>query len=409
MTDVSLENPFRPSAGHMPPYLAGRTAEQDEMQRLLQQRVVMTNLVLTGLRGVGKSVLLEAFKPLAAGANWLWCGNDLSEQASVDEDAMVTRILSDIARVTSVMIVKETRQFEMGFVRGERLIQRPLRYEDLVLHYENIPGLRSDKLKATLEFVWEMMPQAAIPGIVFAYDEAQTLADHDRDKQFPLSLLLDVFQYLQRKGVPFMLVLAGLPTLPARLVQARTYTERMFHTVFLGPLTDEDAIQAITRPIIDKACPITFSDTAIKIIVRESAGYPFFIQYFCKEVFDMWIARIKSGEMASVPVADIIRKLDNDFFQGRWAKTSDRQRELMRVVSMLPNADVEFTVQEVVSSSEEILRKGFTPSHVSQMLSKLGEDGLVYKNRHGKYSLAVPLLSQFIQRQTAMALNQPAL
>ena len=76
---------------------------------------------------------------------------------------------------------------------------------------------------------------------------------------------------------------------------------------------------------------------------------------------------------------------------------------------MLPSADVEFTVQEVVASSEDLLVKGFTPSHVSQMLSKLGESGLVYKNRHGKYSLAVPLLAQFIQRQTATHFSLPVL
>jgi DNA-binding IclR family transcriptional regulator len=110
----------------------------------------------------------------------------------------------------------------------------------------------------------------------------------------------------------------------------------------------------------------------------------------------------------SVPVSDIIRKLDNDFFHGRWAKTTDRQRELLQVVSMLENADLEFTVQEVVASSQDTLKKAFTPSHVSQMLSALAQAGLVYKNRHGKYSLAVPLLAQFIQRQTAATIRWQA-
>jgi hypothetical protein len=97
--------------------------------------------------------------------------------------------------------------------------------------------------------------------------------------------------------------------------------------------------------------------------------------------------------------ADITRKLDADFLHGRWARATDRQRELLQVVSHLPNADQEFTVQEAVASSNDFLRKPFTSSHVSQMLSTLAEVGLVYKNRHGKYSLAVPLLGEFIQRQ----------
>jgi hypothetical protein len=133
--------------------------------------------------------------------------------------------------------------------------------------------------------------------------------------------------------------------------------------------------------------------------------YPYFIQFFCREVFDVWISKIEKGEVPSVPTADITRKLDSDFFHGRWAKATDRQRELLQVVSLLPNADQEFTVQEVVAASNEHLLKPFTASHVSQMLSSLSEAGLVYKNRHGKYSLAVPLLGQFIQRQTSIDLQ----
>jgi hypothetical protein len=394
-----IENPFRPGAGHMPPYLAGRTAEQDEMKTLLKQRVVLSNLVLTGLRGVGKTVLLETFKPLAQAAGWLWCGTDLSESASVTEQTMAVRILADVALVTSALLYRETRQLEMGFTRTERVIHEPLTYEILMDRYNKAPGLPADKLKSVLEFVWSVLPQAAISGIIFAYDEAQTLADHAEDKQFPLSLLLDVFQSLQRKNIPYMLALTGLPTLSSKLVEARTYSERMFHTLFLKRLEHNDAKQAILRPISDGKCPITFSDQTVQSIIDRTAGYPYFIQFFCREVFDVWISKMQRGEVPNVPIADITRKLDADFFHGRWARATDRQRELLQVVSELPNADQEFTVQEVVSASRENLVKPFTSSHISQMLSSLADVGLVYKNRHGKYSLAVPLLGQFIQRQ----------
>src|SRR5580704_11268554 len=96
-----IENPFRPGAAHMPPYFAGRTAERDQMKQLLEKRVALSNLVLTGLCGVGKTVLLETFKPFAQGNGWLWCGTDLSESASVTEKIIVTRILADVALVTS--------------------------------------------------------------------------------------------------------------------------------------------------------------------------------------------------------------------------------------------------------------------------------------------------------------------
>ena len=88
-----------------------------------------------------------------------------------------------------------------------------------------------------------------------------------------------------------------------------------------------------------------------------------------------------------------------DFFAGRWNRVTDRQRELLSVVAELSNCDEEFTPTEVVDKSKELLAKPFGASHVNQMLSKLSESGLVFKNRHGKYSFAVPLLGAFIRRQ----------
>lgn len=404
-----FDNPFRPGAGHAPPYLAGRTAEQDEIKRLLKQKVVTENAILTGLRGVGKTVLLETFRPIAMAEGWLWAGTDLSESASLTEERLATRILADVARVTSPLVVKETKQYEFGFQAGERVIRQPLSYEVLQAQFNNTPGLISDKLKATLEFVWAVLPQGAISGVVFAYDEAQNLSDHASKNEYPLSLLLEVFQSLQRKGLPFMLILTGLPTLFPKLVEARTYAERMFHVMFLRQLDEADSREAIVRPVAERKCPITFSEDAVKRIIELSGGYPYFIQFICKEVYDVWIAKMSSGEIPSVPVTDIVRKLDNDFFQGRWARATDRQRQLLQVIATLENCESEFTVQEVVNASKEILEKGFSSSHVNQMLLSLADAGLVYKNRYGKYSLAVPLLSSFIQRQTAEAadLNSP--
>lgn len=413
MSDPSAEkpfdNPYRPGAGHPPPYLAGRAAELDEMTGLLRQKIILSNLVLTGLRGVGKTVLLETFKPLALRRNWLWCGTDLSESASISEETLATRIIADISLVTSSLVIRETKQLELGFARTQKVIVEPLNYDILREKYDSTPGLVSDKLKAMLEFVWQVLPQAAISGVVFSYDEAQTLADHSKDRESPLSLLLDVFQSIQRKSVPFMLALTGLPTLLPKLVSARTYSERMFHSIFLRKLADKDARDAIVKPINDKDCPIRFSAPSVDAIVNLSAGYPHFIQFICREVFDVWITKLPTGEIPSIPAREIIRKLDADFFQGRWANTTDRQRELLQVVSMLPNADSEFTVQEVVASSRDTLSKPFTSSHVSQMLSTLADAGLVYKNRHGKHSLGVPLLAQFIRRQTTASVNWPPL
>src|ERR1700741_2142140 len=90
------ENPFRPGAGHMPPYLAGRQHETSEFRRLLLQTTIFENLVLTGLRGVGKTVLLETFKPTAIQEGWLWAGTDLSESTSINEENLAIRLLTDL-------------------------------------------------------------------------------------------------------------------------------------------------------------------------------------------------------------------------------------------------------------------------------------------------------------------------
>jgi hypothetical protein len=395
-----VENPFRPGAGHPPPFLAGRTAEQDEMRKLLRQSVITENLVLTGLRGVGKTVLLETFKPIANEQKWLWAGNDLSESASVTETNLATRILTDIAWVTSAVISYKDTRSEIGFLGKETEFKKPLHYDDLRSYFDNTPGLASDKLKATLEWVWRLLPMGVVKGIVFAYDEAQNLADHASKEEYPLSLLLEVFQSLQRKQLPFLLVLTGLPTLFPKLVEARTYAERMFHVVFLRQLDPASSSEAINIPLIQTRSAIRFSPSVVEKIVRMSGGYPYFIQFICKEVFDIWSATIKAGNIESISESDIVRKLDTDFFQGRWAKATDRQRDLLMIIPQLRNPDEEFSVQEIVAVSKNS-PKPFSPSHVTQMLLSLVEAGLVYKNRHGKYALAVPLLAQFIKRQFA--------
>ena len=264
--------------------------------------------------------------------------------------------------------------------------------------FDGTAGLISDKLKAVLEFVWSYLKVRQVRGVIFAYDEAQNLSDHAANREFPLSLMLDVFQSLQKHGIPFMLVLVGLPTLFPKLVEARTFAERMFDVVFLKRLNDRDSRQAILNPIKDAKCPVKLNEKTVRVIVNESAGYPYFIQFICREVYDAFLQKVETGSKASVPIGNVIRKLDNNFFSGRWARATDRQRELLTVIAKLEHSDEEFTVQEVTARSKKLLTKPFSPSHVSQMLLALSTAGLVFKNRHGRYSFAVPLLGRFILR-----------
>jgi hypothetical protein len=398
-----FENPFRPGAGHAPPYLAGRTSEQDEVRKALEQRIILENVVLTGLRGVGKTVLLETLKPIALSKKWLWVGQDMSESASVSESSLAERLIADLSVLTSTLLVTPERQPSFGFGGQETFVDRPVGYDTLKGVYEATPGLVSDKLKAVMLFVWRSIPPDAIAGIVFAYDEAQNLADHSVKEQYPLSILLDVFQYLQRQQIPFLLILTGLPTLFPKLVEARTYTERMFHVIFLTQLDEAASRDAITIPVKKAGSPINFTDQTVNAVVGMSGGYPYFIQFICREIFDSWLSQTQRGVAnPQIPGKEILRKLDNDFFIGRWVKATDRQRQLLYVISTLESCDSEFTVQEAVLASKKMLERPFSASQTNQMLVSLSTFGLTYKNRHGKYSFAVPLLSDFIKRQ-AMA------
>jgi hypothetical protein len=400
MADHSFANPFRPGAGHMPPYLAGRRQETEEFLRLLRQDIILENLVLTGLRGVGKTVLLDTFKPLAIQAGWLWVGTDLSESTSISEERIALRLMTDLSVVTSSIVLTTQDLPGMGFRPETTQVHDRLNFGTMKQLYEATPGLVADKIKALLEFVWACLRRHGARGVIFAYDEAQNLSDHAAANEYPLSLMLDVFQSIQKKQIPMMLVLVGLPTLFPKLVEARTFAERMFRVVFLDRLNAEDSREAIHQPIQDTRCPVKLNAKATRLIIEESGGYPYFIQFICREVVDVFLQKLDAGRKASVPIDDITRKLDTDFFAGRWARATDRQRALLTVIAHLANCDKEFTVQEVSEKSSELLAKGFSPSHVSQMLATLCEAGLVYKNRHGRYSFAVPLLGRFILRQS---------
>ena len=222
---AEFTNPFRPGAGHQPPYLAGRQAEKKEFAKLLEQDIILENLVLTGLRGVGKTVLLESLKPYAVKNGWIWIGADLNETSSVTEENIATRICADLSVFSSSVVASTERSQAPGFVPEEKIVERTLTYEELKSIYLQTPGLPLDKVKTVIETTWEVLDKGHIAhGIIFAYDEAQNLSDHSEKEQFPLSLLLDAFQSIQRKGLPIILVLAGLPTLFPNLVAARTFS-----------------------------------------------------------------------------------------------------------------------------------------------------------------------------------------
>src|SRR5262245_60212435 len=119
-------NPFMPGAGHMPPYLAGRSSEQEEFKRLLGQSVINENLILSGLRGVGKTVLLNHFKSVAQRAGWLWTGDEFNEQSSLNEERIVIRIITDLTLLLGSIFSTTRSELPADSAKKPRTKHRPL-------------------------------------------------------------------------------------------------------------------------------------------------------------------------------------------------------------------------------------------------------------------------------------------
>ncbi len=396
-----FNNPFRPGAGQLPPYLAGRAKEIDYFeQTTLAQKPILKNLIISGLRGVGKTVLLDTLKPKALEKGWIWAGADMSESVSVSERNLATRIITDLASAVSHILVTEEIKREIGFQATNQRVKHFMSNELLNHIYNTTPGLESDKLKAVLNFVWRFA-ESESSGIVLAYDEAQNLKDDPQNKQYPLSLLLEIIQSIQKTGIPYLLILTGLPTLFPNLIESRTYAERMFHQMILQRLQEKESRDAIEMPIKEASCPVHLTDSAIEEIIRYSGGYPYFIQYICKETYDSYLQQIsRKIENPSVSFDDVMRKLDTDFYQGRWNRVTDRQRNLLNIIAGLPSAEEEFTLKEIQQASQKT-ETTLKVSAINIMLKALADSGLIYKNRHGKYSFAVPMFSHFIKREIA--------
>ena len=328
---------------------------------------------------------------------WIWVGSDISEAVSVSENHLARRLLTDLNTFSGDWEYASNERTPPGFTASpERQIRR-FDYQTMQALFEYEPGLTSDKIKRILLVAWELM-RKNMPdkkGIIFAWDEAQNLADRSKDNEYPLGVLLDVFSSLQSQGAPFMLVLTGLPTLFPKLVESRTYAERMFRVVALDNLNADDSRQAIMKPLDNVPDEVQdFFNSIIDVICRLTGGYPYFIQFWCRELYDYRVGITQVVEEQDTGLVErVSRKLDVDFFEGRWAQLTDRQRDLLDIIASLENSGGEFTVQEIVEQSKST-RQAFSSSHVNQMLTALFARGMVFKNRHGKYILAVPLLDE---------------
>ena len=149
-----VENPYRPGAGHRPPFIAGRNGELSHFNTLLRQGFFSSNVLITGLRGVGKTVLLGEMRRMVERSGWIWVGNDLSESSSLSEDRIALRLLTDISDAFGRLLPSNNKpsllkELDTAFEAGlDATTNNSVIYEALKAIYERSPGLPSDRLKA---------------------------------------------------------------------------------------------------------------------------------------------------------------------------------------------------------------------------------------------------------------------
>lgn len=395
-----LENPYRPGAGYRPPHLAGRSVQQDHFRRLLRQGFSTENILVTGLRGMGKTVFLDSLRQISGEERWLWVGNDLSESSSLSEERLTLRILTDIAQAFSEVFGGAHGESNADRKEQQEHADNSYTFEVLRAIYERSPGLPSDKLKAVLSKLGSLVTKARLAGIVFAYDEAQCLSDHADSKEFPMSMLIETIASLQRRDgiAPYVLVLSGLPQVFDALTETRAYTERMFHVMNLERLSREETLAAITTPLKPLMPPLVVSKELITKAADLTGGYPYLIQFIGKELIDQLLENGGVLSAQNFPAPEMLDRLDAGLFASRWNRTSDRQRTFLQFIATAHLRDsADFSAHEIVQAGAEA--QGFTNAQANQMLQGLCDRGLLYRTRHGRYAFTVPMSEIMIQRR----------
>ena len=266
-------------------------------------------------------------------------------------------------------------------------------FEGLSDIYQRKPGLPSDKLQAALAVALSVIANSKLSGLVLMYDEAQCMSDHAETNEYPLSMFIETVATLQKNEVaaPCMLVLSGLPGVHDALTATRTYTERMFRVLKLGRLNRADTESALHEPLDRLSPPLLPSQALIDKAIDLSGGYPYLIQFFGKELVDQLVKEGGILPEDQFPSDDALARLDAGLFGARWNKTSEAQRDFLKVLATRPTEDAtDFSANDIAKISL------FTNSQASTMLHALAERGLVYRSRHGRYAFTVPMSESMI-------------
>ena len=382
-----MDNPFRPGNGIIPPYLAGREKETLWFKNSLESALSLPqNLVLSGIRGTGKTVLLKKFEEICAKKKWLFVRREFNSKLNQEGEFLDALLTDIITKTKGVSLAKRLKKPVIGFKKDN--IDNT--EEDIIyILTQKYKGPLGDKLEAILEDVYESIYKAGYNGLVLLYDEFHFIEDGKIGNNFPLSLLLESFSHTQQKGLRYYLVLSGLPLLFPNMVKSKTYAERMFSVKNIGNLPKEASQKAIRLPL--KKSKINFIDDLINTIVKETQGYPYFLQfypyYLIQNIPKKKIGLIEFNEMYPL----ILKELDGSFFSGRFNRASDsEQKILFEMAKLVPE----------IKFSELREKTKIDKNYLNQIMINLIEKGLIFRIGRGKYKFTLPLFEKFLLRKS---------
>lgn len=383
-----LANPFRPGNGVPPPYLAGRDQLLAAFEDwLIEQPPLHANWALTGLRGTGKTVLLGEFATRAERAGWLTLHRELGDRHR-DDIRLAEAIAEDcdalIGRADGLAAVGQAIERGARWLRPRRITIGEVSVDPGYASQARAP---TDLMRSALAQLDSILSHTERPGAILLLDEAHLLADDRSRERFPLSGLLAALGAVQRQRPRVRIVLCGLPTLSLNLKRARTYAERMFRHAMVGNLELDAAEEALAIPLA--ASGRSFGLSLITEIVEQTAGYPYFLQYFaafaCSRI---GLEHIELADYQRVESA-LLHELDLAFFEDRFEGAAPSEQVLLLAMA---RAGGRVGLARLASEIPAGL-------NVPVGLRRLIDRGLVYRPTRATYDFALPLFGPYLRRR----------
>ena len=380
-------NPYSPGAGSRPPALVGRDEQIDDMSVALQRLLLGSNArsqILTGLRGVGKTVMLVEFQELAEAHGYFHAHIEVTEDGVLAPD-----LAAALRRILLAMDAKkragDTLRRAFGVLKAFSL--RIPDGTELSIDVEAISGpADSGNLGADLAGLFVELGTAAKDhqtGILLTIDEL-----HYVDRPTLEALIIGLHRASQL-ALPMVVAGAGLPTLAATTGQAKAYAERLFMFPTIGSLSESQAVEALQQPATDEG--VTWTAGALEEILVVTKCYPYFIQQFGLQAWDVADgpdAITADDVRRSIPLA--LAELDDGFFKVRaGASTTAERRYMFAMAEIGPGP---------VRTAEVARTMGRQPSAVTPIRESLLKRSLCFVPERGRIDFTVPMFGDYMLR-----------